>query len=122
MKREMDLVRGIAIAVEASSRDFDSDMLKFAGYSDEQIGYHCQLMKEAGLLDAIDLTGFRAKFPRFRITKLTMAGHDFVDAARSEKVWNDCKRVIQDTIGGASIQLIIATLKHYGAAALGVPL
>ena len=63
MKRDMDLVREILLALEAQEEAFSPQRLEIDGYSAEQIGYHCYIMDEAGLLEAADTTTFDSKSP-----------------------------------------------------------
>ena len=45
MKRDMDLVRKIMLAVEASERPLDSSLIRIAGYTPETITEHMRLNK-----------------------------------------------------------------------------
>ena len=50
MKRDMDLVRKILIAIERDDGNLDYDAL---GYEREQVYLHIELMQEHGLVDAM---------------------------------------------------------------------
>ena len=50
MKRDMDLVRFILMAVEEQEHGFARDV-RFDGYTEEQIGYHAYIMIEGGLVE-----------------------------------------------------------------------
>ena len=54
MQRDMDLVRAILLAVEAHPAGFAPDPLAIEGYTDEQIGYHATILKEAGMVEGIE--------------------------------------------------------------------
>ncbi len=86
MKRDFELVREVLLAVEASDNTQGLIDLTLPGHDDKAVSYHVKLLAEAGLIEANDLStmhGFEWK-PR----SLTWAGHEFLDAARNDTVWN----------------------------------
>ncbi len=87
MRRDMDLVRQIAFAIEDTSGGIVSERIVIDGYSSEQIAYHCELMHESGLINCIDDTCLGSPYRKFHINRLTSAGHDFTDAARNDSLW-----------------------------------
>lgn len=93
MKRDMDLIRLILLQEESGETPQE---LKC--YPDDLVVYNIALMKDAGLIEAgisVDANGF----PRgASITRLTWAGHDFLDAARDDTLWRKAKEnVIRPT-------------------------
>src|SRR4030042_3832657 len=111
MKRDMDLIRAILLAVEADVHGFAPD-IEIEGYTQEQIGYHTVLLGEAGLVKVIDTSDFRKKSPEAKIIRLTLAGHEFLDSARENNIWNQAKDKI-NKIGGASLQIWTLVLTEY---------
>ena len=92
MKRDMDLIRAILLEMEqAPSRDIK---IHARGYSPEQIAYHLKLLKQAGLIEAIDQTNFDGL--AFIPTSLTWQGHEFLEATRNEGVWQKLKAELKD--------------------------
>lgn len=89
MKRDMDLVRKILLAIEESEDPFFSSSLQIDGYTDKEIGYHVRIMVDGGLVDAKDSSTFQGE--DFLIHGLTWQGHEFLDAARNDTVWNEVK-------------------------------
>jgi DNA-binding transcriptional ArsR family regulator len=63
MHRDMDLVRAILLAVESHPEGFAPQHLAIDGYTPEQIGYHATILREAGLVEAIDLTAHNSTGP-----------------------------------------------------------
>jgi hypothetical protein len=120
MKRDMDLIRKIAFAIEDSSSAIDSNSLAIDGFTQEQIAYHCELMNESGLLHAIDVSHLQSKFAEFQINRLTAKGHDFTDAARSDTIWKKATTKIASTVGGVTIDVLIQYLKTQALASLGL--
>jgi len=121
MKRDMDLIRKIAFAVESMPSPMDSESIQIDGFNAEQIAYHCELMHESGLLVAIDTQTMHSDYASFNIQRLTSKGHDFVDAARSDSVWNKAKATIATTVGSVSLDMMIRYLKTIAGSAIGLP-
>lgn len=102
MKRDMELVRKILLAVENSQTDTLID-----GYDDDTIKYHKALVIEKGLADGSVLKSNTEIPAAVGLVKLTWSGHDFVDAIASESNWAKVKVFLKD--GGK--QLTIETVK-----------
>jgi len=103
MKRDMDLVRQILLAIEQSPRGFAPGKLTVESFTDEQIGYHVYIMWQAGLVEADDNTGRKGGL-RARPRNLTWAGHDFLDAARDKTRWAKAKE-IAGKVGGITFEV-----------------
>ena len=86
MKRDMDLVRQILQDAEAHEAGQPS-----LNTNDSKYAYHIALMKDAGLLDAIVRTGVHGEPTDAVIKNLTWEGHDFLDAARDDTLWEAAK-------------------------------
>ena len=96
MRRDMDLVRQILLKMEAMPTSGGWHDIHIEGHSEEEIVYHVQLMHEAGLIEAIDLSSHDGI--AWRPKRITYVGHEFLDAARNDGVWNKAKdRVITAT-------------------------
>ena len=120
MKRDLELIRKMVLAIEDASSGWAPD-LKFDGYSDAQVGYHAYLLIDAGLARGQDASTMGSDAPEGFITSLTWAGHEFADAARDETRWKKAMGVVQEKGGTVTIgvltQLLIALMKG----ALGLP-
>jgi len=57
----------------------------------------------------------------FDIQKLTWAGHDFLDAARNDTVWNSAKEKLISVGGSASLEILKALLVQTAKQLLGLP-
>ena len=107
MKRDMDLVRKILFAVE-DSEDGNVD-LDNIGYDRDQIYLHVELMEEHGLVDALIVPGSDGPGHRIlecRIRRLTWEGHDFLDMARRDDIWEQAKRMCLKESGGLAIDIL----------------
>jgi hypothetical protein len=97
MKRDMDLIRRILIEIEEKDKE-----IHIEDYSEEQINYHKALLIEAELVEGkVHYSSRGGKnsdiIPDWvYIIKLTWQGHEFLDQARSETVWNKAKKFLTD--------------------------
>jgi hypothetical protein len=106
MKRDMDLIRKILVEIEESSIE---GVPEFDGYEPANVAYHCRLLLDAGLITAADVSSHDGE--AYLISGLTWAGHDFLDAARNETVWNKAKEVIKSKGGGFTFDILKLVLK-----------
>ena len=60
-------------------------------YPGEIQAYHAGLLIDAGLVEGRTVQGNHGQIIGAVITRLTWAGHDFLDAARNDTVWNKAK-------------------------------
>ena len=77
-------------------------------------------MNESGLINVIDTSTMGRKISTFQINRLTSKGHDFVDAARSDTIWNKAKTKIASSVGGVAIDVMIRYLTLQASKTLGM--
>ena len=89
MKRDMELCRNILLEIESSQSE------KIYGfhikdYSDEMVRYHCNLLREHGLItkSSEDILG------ELIVGNLTWEGQDFVEKIHDDTIWNRTKETI----------------------------
>lgn len=114
MKRDMNLIRQLVFHIEAASDQLDSSTIKLPNYGQDEIGYHCELMKEAGLIHADKTTDLDARYSEMMIYRLTWAGHDFLDAAKDDNLWNKVTKRIKDKVTSMAFDGLVALLKSAG--------
>lgn len=122
MKRDMDLVREILLAVEGGTLSFgdESEPDRF-GHPRTVVLEHLHLMKQAGLVEVMGelLSG------EVDLRGLTWDGHDFLDTVRDPEVWKRTKEGASK-MGGWTFGLIkdlaTAYLKHVAKERLGLDL
>lgn len=110
MKRDMELVRKVLIAVENGQTNAPID-----GYDEDTIKYHKALVIEAGLAEGSTLksgTGNREIPAAVMLIKLTWAGHDFVDAIASESNWTKVKAFLLEAGKQVTIETVKAAVVH----------
>ena len=95
MKRDLDLVREILLAVEESSEPVEPP-LEIEGYDLDLISYHVKLMEQADLIEAIYNEMRSGDIQVMSIRSLTWEGHEFLDAARNETAWKEAKSTAKD--------------------------
>lgn len=120
MKRDLDLIRKILLAIEDHPQGYAPD-LKFDGYTDEQIGYQSYLLIDAGLAQGQDMAGFGSTGPNSKIFKLTWAGHEFADAARNDKLWTKAMGIVKEKGGSVTMDVLKDLLTSLMKAAIGLP-
>ena len=108
MRRDFDLIRDILFAIETHPHG-RAPVVKIDGRSEEEIGYHSYLIIDAGLAEGVDIQHMQSPGPTYRITRLTSAGHDFIDAARPQPIWEQAKAKAA-RVGAVTLQAIHNTL------------
>ncbi|MEN3368464.1 MAG: hypothetical protein V7609_607 [Verrucomicrobiota bacterium] len=87
MKRDVDIVRSLLLRAEAADGS--------VSVNDPVETYHVRIMIDAGLVEGRISEEVTSDAPRHsHIHNLTWAGHDFLDAARSDTVWRTAKEKI----------------------------
>lgn len=87
MKRDMDLIRRIALEVEDMEYGYVLTDLEEEGVDAATFGMHAMWMKEAGLIDASIHTYISGEAPVVQISRLTWSGCEFADAIRDNNLW-----------------------------------
>lgn len=90
MKRDMDLIRRIILAVD--DLPIDKPLTELSDVEARAFAMHAQWLSEAGLVHASfsPRTG-NAPATFAAIFRLTWAGCEFADAIRSDTLWNKAK-------------------------------
>ena len=107
MKRDMDLVRKILFAVE-DNEDGNVDLGNIE-YDRDQIYQHVELMAERGLVHALIVPGSGGPGHRIlkcRIWRLTWEGHDFLDMARKNDIWERAKKMCLKVSDGLAFDIL----------------
>lgn len=90
MKRDMELVREILLTIEKSPTTRGTIPIKIAGFTDDEISHHIELLFKSGLIEASD----NCTLSRYcwLAKKLTWQGHDILDAIRDDNRWEKAKQ------------------------------
>jgi Hypothetical protein (DUF2513) len=100
MKRDMDLVRKILIALEDGESGYAGEM-HVEGYTDVQVGFHATLMIDGGLITGTPIEVQGDPYPISWPAHLTWKGYEFLADAKDEKRWTEAKGLL-DKVGGAA--------------------
>lgn len=101
-------MRKILLKIEERS-DVPPGFLTLEGFFDIKedayvISLHIDLLCDAGLIEVMG-TLVEDGLKDFDITRLTLAGYEYLDAIRNIKVWSRVKKTI-DFVGGATLDII----------------
>ncbi len=116
MPRNMDLVREILFAIEENTYP---QRLAEKGYTPEQIGYHVHIMKQAGLVNAIDVTHLGSEYHVAMPNDLTWQGHEFLEAAREQTLWHKAMDVLKSKGVPVTIEVVKTLLIQLAMEKLG---
>lgn len=125
MKRDMDLIRSLALRLEEQDEwiNLDNDLAAELGlpdYTNRQVDEHLLIMREAGLLDggqSMDMGG-SVKWINLR---LTWHGHEFLAAARDEAIWKQATGKVSSKVGSVTLEVLTRVLSDLAAKAMGLP-
>ncbi|WP_225783362.1 DUF2513 domain-containing protein [Xenophilus sp. Marseille-Q4582] len=90
MKRDMDLIRRIAL--ETAALPYGEQLTALEGVAEEDFVTHVIWLQEAGLIKAIAQDGVGTSEARYAfVFRLTWAGCEFTDAIRDDTLWKKAK-------------------------------
>ena len=109
MKRNLDLIRDLLLKLEGFPTEMggvylfapNDPQIVVEGYSDHEIGYHLDLLREQGLIEC------PGSQPMLGITfkRLTWQGHDYLDAVRDPEIWK-CTKKGAEAAGGFTFDIV----------------
>ena len=120
MKRNWDTIREILIRFE--DLDPETGSLQLSDFSSDrayEYSYHVELLLEAGLIHGQMSKTLGNHAQNFLAHRLTWEGHEFLDAIRSDSVWNKTKTsfvksglsMTFDLVKGVAKDVAVAYLK-----------
>ena len=71
------------------------------GFEIDSIQFHVQLMNDAGLIQADEIVP-----DQWWPERITWAGYEFLDAARSDALWTEAKRRVERSVGSAPFEIV----------------
>ena len=121
MRRDMDLVREILLAIEKNEKDpLGWIDLELPNRSRKEVAYHVMLLHQAGLVTAKDLCTNGPDGFDWRPKSLTWQGHEFLEAARNDTIWHKAVGKMVEVTGGVSLDVLKDLLIASGKQALGL--
>lgn len=111
LKRDMDLIRKILLAIEEKyepgMKAISEHKFHVYGYDYTTICEHCHLLYQKGFVNSYMPIRFAGEGTSCHVGNITYEGYDFLEAIRDEKVWNKVK----DTISKENLPSDIGTIK-----------
>lgn len=117
MKRNMDLIRLLLMRSEGDEAAQEA----CEKYSFEERGYHVQLMLDAGLVEGETIRGADGEFAGAAVSRLTWAGHDFLETMRDDTLWRKAKEHVLKPGASWSFDILKEWAKHEIKEKLGIP-
>lgn len=103
----MELVRKLLFLAEEEGKD---DKL-YEEYGQEKVAGHVAILLDAKLIDGmVEYDQVGRPFASV-ILRLTWAGHEFLDNARNDTVWNKVTSTIKNAATTASFEVLVEMLK-----------
>ena len=107
MKRDMDLIRDILLAVENHPYSCAPFEVQVASHTPAEIGYHVMLLHQAGFLEAASTQAISdTDASCWKPISLTWEGHEFLEAARSSENWVKVKQIIVEKGSGLVLEVV----------------
>ncbi len=96
MKRDLDLIRKLLLALEEKPGPEAVDTLKIQGYDDLTIKHHLLLLAQAKLIDYEPEQTKTGRVIRVLGFNPSWQGYEFLDAVRDDTIWSKIKSEISD--------------------------
>jgi hypothetical protein len=119
MQRNWDVIRELLLRVEQCT--VPSDYFQLGEFPEErhaEIGYHMEILIEAGLVQGHVLKTFSPDPRGFIAQRLTWDGHEFLDSIRSDSVWSRTKKVFAEKGISMTIETVASVAKEAATALL----
>jgi hypothetical protein len=106
MKRDMELIRKILFLLESREEHKAILELPIEGYERDVVRHHMLLLAQAGFVDFEQEKTETNRIIRAHVFGLSWAGHEFLDAIRSEKVWRKLLKYMKEKGGSLPFDLL----------------
>jgi len=106
MKRDMELVRIILLAIADSNEPIEASRIANEKYSANLVGYHFQILNEAGLIVASVSAAGNNPYYFASASRLTWEGNDYLDAIRDESIWRRIKSAVAKATGTTTFDVV----------------
>ncbi len=119
MKRNWDTIRELLTKVEECT--LPAEMVRLSNFQKEraaEISYHMSLLIEVGLVKGQMVQTIGPEVKDFIAQRLTWQGHEFLDAIRSDTVWEKTKKIFLDKGVEMTFDLVRTIAKEAATAIL----
>ncbi len=110
MRRDIDLVRRILLAVE--EKPSTTTLENLSDFDQEAVIYHTRIMIDAGIIDgeyipvSSQTDPGKGEYILSLISGLSWEGHEFIDATRDVSIWNRTKALFADKGAGWTFAIV----------------
>ena len=119
MRRDMDLIRRIMLELE--EQDNAPLRVAIAGYPEETVESHLEMLVDGGLIEGnVVRSGTSGSVLVVNVERVTWQGHEFIDSARSDTVWNQAKSIVAEKSGSVSLQVMKEVLVQVTKGLIGL--
>ena len=74
------------------------------------VAYHVRLMAHHGLIDVSnDIRDMNGSTIELTVAGITWDGQDYLDSIREPKVWERVKKILADTVGSTTLDVVRQT-------------
>ncbi len=122
MKRDIDLLRKLLIFLEEKPNDKIVEDLELEGFSKDEVQHHFILLDQAGLIRCERLVSKTTDDRVIRVYpfSLTWQGYEFLEASRSDTLWNKAKTIVKSKSGAVSVEVLKALLISIAKQSVGL--
>ncbi len=115
MKRDPEIIRKLLLFFEEKSdvNLAEAKSIKVDGHDPSVIQYHIDLMYEAGFLSCETVNSSTSDRLIYALPfRLTWKGHEFLDAARNDTIWQKAKDVLGNKALTVSFEVLYKLLSR----------
>lgn len=120
MKRDMDLIRGILLEIEEKAGISGVQSMHLTNGESELVSCHIEMLIDAQLVTSGNPMATRGGMYWANL-KLTWAGHEFLDACRSPKLWDQATEAVAK-VGGITLPAWVSLLTQLASKNMGIRL
>ena len=104
MQRNMDLVRTILMRMEDNTSGWAPRDLGIKAFPPKEIGYHCHIMMQEGLIEGCDVTNSESSGSGSPPDQSDLGGPRVPRSVRDQERWNRAKAIVAK-VGSAPISV-----------------
>jgi hypothetical protein len=120
MERNFDLVCRILVDIRRMPAGESLDEISYPEYDQPTVYGHVDLLVEAGLVKA-KILKYGDGIEAIHVAGLTWDGHDFLDAAKDDSLWQKAKDTVLKPGVSITFGLLLEWLKAEAKQKLGLP-
>lgn len=111
MKRDLDLLRKILLAIENADEFYYYNgiphLASDIGCSNlELVSFHVSLLVDNDYIEVLDISCCSINYDDYMIKRLTADGCDYLDNIRNDTIWNKTKEVISNIGGTCALDIV----------------